>query len=413
MNNLEISTIKQDDELILTCSGRLDANKAVYLNDVINRLVRDGSYHLSLDLTDIEYLSSAGIRTLVTQYKNLKTVNGHLTILKMSENVQHVLNMVGMADMLSQQPVKIKSPEAKEEHHTRMEMDGYLFSRKTLIPDGKTTVELFGHPDLIFQSGFKSEHARVATSDINHFAIGSGAIGVSFEECKNRFGEYIMMGKSVAYLPGDGSKKPDYLISSGKLVVSLTELFGLHFQGNFSSLIRFDPVNTTETIGISQLAETLVKITDLDQMAIVIIAESDGLMGTSLNVSPVDGKKIFSFPEIKETVNFTTEPAHFKMLTVNVGCITARVKGDADKFFRPLLPGKSLSGHFHSAVFPYIPLKKSDIDLNETLDYIFNNSELTDILHLTNDTREVTGQGESHFTKGFCWVVPVESFELH
>ena len=412
MNNLEISTNKQGDEMILTCSGRLDANKAGYLNDVIDRLVRDGSYHISLDLTGIEYLSSAGIRTLVTQYKNLKTVNGHLSILKMSENVQNVLNMVGMAEMLSQQPAKIKSSAVKAKQEALIEIDGYLFDRKTLIPDGKTTVELYGYPDLIFQSGFKPEHARVAASDINHFAIGLGAIGVSFEECKNRFGEYIMMGKSVAYLPGDGSKKPDYLISSGKLVVSLTELFGLHFQGNFSFLIRFDPKSSMETIGISHLAETLVKLTNLDQMAIVMIAESNGLMGTSLNASPVDGKKIFSFPEIKETINFTTEPAHFKMLTVTVGYITTREKGEADKFVRPLLPGKSLSGHIHSAVFPYIPLKKSDIDLNETLDYIFNNSELTDILHLTNDTREVTGQGESHFTKGFCWVVPVESFKL-
>ena len=74
-----------------------------------------------------------------------------------------------------------------------------------------------------------------------------------------------------------------------------------------------------------------------------------------------------------------------------------------------MLPGKSLKGHVHSAVFPYIPLKKTDIDLNETVGYIFNNTEIVDILHLTNDIREITGQGESQFVKGLCWVVPVKS----
>ena len=68
--------------------------------------------------------------------------------------------------------------------------------------------------------------------------------------------------------------------------------------------------------------------------------------------------------------------------------------------------------HIHSSVFPFLPLKKTEIDLNETIGYIFNNADIVDILHLTNDTREITGQGESQFVKGFCWIVPVESINF-
>ena len=115
MNNLEINMTKSNDEICLTCTGRLDANRAGYLNDYIDRLVREGHYHIALDLTGIEYLSSAGIRILVSQYKNLDAVNGYFTILKMSDNVRQVLNMVGIADMLSQQS-RIKQPEKGEEN---------------------------------------------------------------------------------------------------------------------------------------------------------------------------------------------------------------------------------------------------------------------------------------------------------
>ena len=411
MNNLEINMTKSNDEICLTCTGRLDANRAGYLNDYIDRLVREGHYHITLDLTGIEYLSSAGIRILVSQYKNLDAVNGYFTIMKMSDNVRQVLNMVGIADMLSRQ-TRTKQPEKGEEKLNRLEAYGFAFTRTTLSPDAKTDVEFYGRPELTPKSEFMPEHVRMIKAGVNHFAVGLGAIGTSFDECKNRFGEYILLGKNAAYLPGDGSKKPDYMMATGQLVVSLTELYGIHFTGHFSYLIRFDPLDPLKTIKLSKFAEVLMQLTDYDQIAMVMIAESGGLIGTSLNTSPVDGKKLFTFPEIKETMNFTTEPAHNKMLTLSAGYLSSKENSEEKRFIRPLLPGKKLWGHIHSSVFPFLPLKKTDIDLNETIEYIFNNTEITDILHLTNDTREITGQGESRFVKGLCWVVPVESINF-
>ena len=217
-----------------------------------------------------------------------------------------------------------------------------------------------------------------------------------------------MMGKNIAYLPADGSKKPDYMVSSGQLIASLTELYGIHFEGNFSHLVYFEPQELKNTIGLSQLTEGIQKLTNFKQMAIVMVAESGGLIGTSLNASPVDGKKIFSFPEVKETMNFTTEPAHYKMLTLSVGYFSSEEKNRGN-FLRPLHENSPLSAHVHTAVFPFTPLKKTEIDLNETIEYLFETSELTDILHLVNDNREISGQGESQFVQGFCWIVPIES----
>ena len=412
MNNLEINQENLDHEVLLKCTGRLDANQAGHLNDYIDRLVREGNYHISLDMTGIEYLSSAGIRALVTQYKNLKAINGSFYIRSMSDNVNQVLNMVGMINMLSEVPQKVTAEVKAETAQDRLEMDGFQFNFIPLSPEGKTTAVLYGQPEVALQSAFEARHARQVQSTDNHFAIGLGAIGDSFDECRNRFGEYIMIGKSVAYLPADGSKKPDYMVSSGQLVASLIELYGLHFDGNFSHLVRFEPRKSGTTTGITQLAEAIGKLTGYTQFALVMVAESGGLIGASLNASPVGGKKIFTFPEVKETINFTTEPAYNKMLTLSVGLISADNANGAEKFLRPLKSGGHQSGHLHTAVFPYIPLKKTDIDLNETIDYLLNSSELTDILHLTNDTHEITGLGESQFVQGFCWIVPVESTQI-
>ena len=411
MYNLEINMTKNDDENCLTCAGRLDANSSGYLNDYIDRLLREGHYFISLDLNAVEYLSSAGIRILVSQYKKIEAVNGYFTILKMSDNVRQVLNMVGIADILSQSG-KSKTAKKDEDEQKRLEAHGFVFTRKSISLNGSTDIEFYGNPELTFNGGFLPQHSRIIKADINHYSVGLGAIGTSFDECKNRFGEFIILGKNAAYLPGDGSRKPDYMVATGQLVVSLTELYGLHFAGNFSYLIRFDPVNPSQTIGLSQFTEVLMQLTGYDQLAMVMIAESGGLIGTSLNASPVEFKELFTYPEIKENINFTTEPAHNKMLTLSAGYFSKKENGEEKKFIRPLLPGKSLWGHIHSSVFPFLPLKKTDIDLNETIGYIFNNSDIVDILHLTNDTREITGQGESQFVKGFCWIVPVESINI-
>lgn len=201
------------------------------------------------------------------------------------------------------------------------------------------------------------------------------------------------------------------MVSSGQLVASLTELYGIHFEGNFSHLMRFDQENLQNTIGLSDLVKTICKLTNYKQLGVIFLAESGGLIGTSLNVPPVGGKDIFSFPEIKNNVNFTTEPAHAKKLTLSVGCFSDSTKTES-KFLRPLKPDSSVWGHIHSAVFPYIALKKTEINLDETINYLFNNSEPTDVLHLINDSREITGLGESQFVQGFCWIVPFESNEI-
>ncbi|MDX9880803.1 MAG: STAS domain-containing protein [Prolixibacteraceae bacterium] len=409
MNNLEIYIESRGEEMVLKCAGRLDANWATHLNDSIDRLVRDGHYHLSLDLSEIRYLSSAGIRSLVMQYKNLKSVNGYFYIEAMSDNVNQVLSMVGMADMLQQKPVTEIIEKQPDETPDQWTEQGFIFKVSELLPDGKSAADFYGKPELVLQSGYVAENARKVQSEEKQFAIGLGAIGDSFDECKNRFGEYMMIGKNIAYLPADGSKKPDYMVSSGQLVASLTELYGIHFEGNFSHLLRFEGNDAKSTIGLSQLAENFRKLTNAGQVGMVMLAESGGLIGASLNASPVDGKKIFSFPEVKESLNFTTEPAHNKMLTLSVGYFSFAGNAETGKFTRPLQPATMVEGHVHTAVFPYIPMKKTAIDLDETIGFLFDTSELIDILHLTNDNREITGLGESQFVQGFCWIVPIES----
>jgi len=411
MNNLEIRQEARTDEILLFCSGRLDANSAGHLNDFIDHLIQEGHYNISLDMSAIEYLSSAGIRSLVTQYRNLNAINGYFIVSAMSKNVKQVLDMVGMSAMLSKAKkhdvIPIENKQIKE-----LQYNGLKFNIKALDENKNCIAEFYGNPELIKTSDYTESDMRVVKSEDKHFSFGLGAIGDSFNECNNHFGEYMMLGRDIIYLPSDGSNKPDYMTSKGQLIATMSELYGLHFNGDFSHVIRFDPENNKNSVGISLVIEGLSEILNFSKFAFIMIAESAGLIGISLNSSPVNKEKIFSYPEVKETINFTTEPAHIKMLTISTGIVSKNDNELISKFLRPLKPGSDTYSHIHSAVFQYIPLKKSEIDLYETTNYLIENIELKDVLHLANDYREIVGLGESQFSQGTLWIVPLKSIEL-
>ncbi|MBP7507482.1 MAG: STAS domain-containing protein [Prolixibacteraceae bacterium] len=411
MNNLEIRQETRTDEILLFCSGRLDANSAGHLNDFIDRLIQEGHYNISLDMSAIEYLSSAGIRSLVTQYRNLNSINGYFIVSAMSKNVKQVLDMVGMSAMLSKAKRHDTNP-IENKLIRELHFNGLKFNVKTVDENNNCIAELYGNPELIKTSEYTESEMRVVHSENKHFSFGLGAIGDSFSECNNHFGEYMMLGRDVIYLPSDGSKKPDYMTSKGQLIATISELYGLHFDGNFSHVIRFDPENSKSAFGISLIIDGLSEILNINQFAFVMIAESAGLIGISLNSSPVNREKIFTYPEIKETINFTTEPAHVKMLTISTGIVSKNNNELVKKFLRPLKSGSDTYSHIHSAVFQYIPMKKSEIDLYETTNYLIENIELKDVLHLANDDREIVGLGESQFSQGTLWIVPLKSIEL-
>lgn len=413
MSNLEILSEQQESEILIRCKGRLDANHTGHLNDAIDQFVRDGHYNIALDFTEVEYLSSAGIRLLVSQYKSLHSVNGTFYLAAISDAVEQILKMVGMSDMLIGKPKAAKAAkqvDTKVEQYTR---DNYKFTITPINGAIPVKAEFYGTPEKMLGKGFGLSDMRTVQARKGHYALGMGAIGDTFEACNKRFGEFVMFDGNIAYLPADGSKKPDYMMNSGQLIGSLSELYGIHFTGEFSQMISFEGDKLKGSLGLSQLTESIIQLTNYKEFMMVMIAEISGLVGVSLNQIPSESNRIFNFPEIKDSVNFTTEPEHNKMLGVSLGFLSKDTDEGKYRFSRPLTPDTSTLSHVHTAVFPYIPLKKTDIDMHETIDTLFDSGTLKDILHLVYDSRDIVGLGESQFIHGFCWVAPVTNIEFN
>ena len=75
----------------------------------------------------------------------------------------------------------------------------------------------------------------------------------------------------------------------------------------------------------------------------------------------------------------------------------------------PLDTAGALVGHFHAAAFPFHPIKKGRVALGDTVRTFFESGELLGVLHLLTDDRDIVGVGQSEFTRGACWVAPLQA----
>jgi anti-sigma B factor antagonist len=92
-------TIGSDIDL-LKVSGFLDAHTFEQVEGAIAALFSQGRYRLIVDLTDLDYISSAGAGVLLAVSSESAENGGELVLLKPKERVMEVLDLLGVAGML-------------------------------------------------------------------------------------------------------------------------------------------------------------------------------------------------------------------------------------------------------------------------------------------------------------------------
>ena len=95
---MTIEIMKNENEIIIEVEGRLDTNTAPTLEKTINENTEDNN-NLVLDLKKLEYISSAGLRVLLSAQKKMNK-NGSMKVKNVSEAVMAVFEMTGFADIL-------------------------------------------------------------------------------------------------------------------------------------------------------------------------------------------------------------------------------------------------------------------------------------------------------------------------
>ena len=97
---MEITTKQLKRVDLVTISGRIDSSTAPQLDKVLTSIVDADRYRICLDLKDLEYLSSAGIKILISILKACKRWNrGDLRLANMPPRIADVFDLAGLTPL--------------------------------------------------------------------------------------------------------------------------------------------------------------------------------------------------------------------------------------------------------------------------------------------------------------------------
>ncbi len=96
---LTINKSSENNKAVLSLAGRLDTVTAPDFDKTVREVI-PGITELELDLKKLEYISSAGLRVLLTAQKIMNT-QGTMSVCNVNETVMEIFDVTGFSDILT------------------------------------------------------------------------------------------------------------------------------------------------------------------------------------------------------------------------------------------------------------------------------------------------------------------------
>ena len=413
---MEISRTARAAHFEIKLKGRMDATWSDHVARALAECVQSGQHVILVDMAEVDYISSAGIRILVLHARQLNKIQGRFGVINASSSVRKVLELAGLDGLLLAHAGPATAPASPAE----------VSSGRVVLSEAGATAEVFeldpkatlcadwpGNSAAWFEGRAQTEASATVEFPANVIGLGLGALGSGDAANTQPFGEFLAAAGAAVCQPADGSNKPDYMLLQGSLIPTMKVAYGMVGRGSFRRLLRFDKGPQQPSLPLSTLARACLDTLGTEAAGLVVVAETASLIGASLQKAPggqpaaSPAQDIFAFPEIRDWLSFTAEAAFVNSTCLIVGFAAAKGVGASLRLLKPLVRSGELYGHFHAAAFPYRPLRKGKVDLAHTIQPLFESEQVLGLIHLLNDWRELSGAGESRFQRGACWCSPL------
>ncbi len=96
---MELMVRKEENAVIVSVIGWMDAVAAPQFDKRLETLMEEGETRIIIDFKDLEYISSAGLQTILAAAKKMEEVNGEIVLLHLKDAVKEVFEISGF-DMI-------------------------------------------------------------------------------------------------------------------------------------------------------------------------------------------------------------------------------------------------------------------------------------------------------------------------
>jgi len=90
---------------VIKVRGRLDSASAPALDEKLREVTASGRYRIVIDMSELEFISSAGLRTLLSTQKVCRRYNrGQVVLAEVPENIKAALDLSGFTQLFKIYP---------------------------------------------------------------------------------------------------------------------------------------------------------------------------------------------------------------------------------------------------------------------------------------------------------------------
>jgi len=391
-------------------SGRLDARGTQEVQEPLLDL--EDNKTVIVELKEVSYLSSAGVRLFLTLHKALHSRERRLLLCNLQPYCAEVLRISGLTEVLNIQPdletaIALVSPT---EDAFETECGRFVFHPGS---HEKGVVEVLGNIEDVLASRVTKDLVRFKKFSAKEYSIGLGGLGASPEEVLPLMGEMMTIGGTMVWLPTDGNDTPDFLVpqqDSDDVVIHTG--FNVSLAGRFNEYAEFE---SSDSNGAT-LSELYRSIFDLARerrpdyrgaIGIAMRAEMGNVHGSGVVRSPVssnapaNGKWITDSSNFRDWFEFDDSP-RLKEVTGLICGVGLDLDADLSVFDRAQLgatfyinPANKESSremlHNHGVFFSPQPLGEKPRTLESEIQRVVEYGDFIDMRHMLDKTTIVWG----------------------
>jgi anti-anti-sigma factor len=104
--SIKIDLTDEQNSLVVAVSGQVNSLTAIQLGEALQQAAKQGKYRIVLDFSHVEYISSAGLREVISGVQRAQKGGGDLYLVNPTARVMDLLNMTGLHKELTIFPTR-------------------------------------------------------------------------------------------------------------------------------------------------------------------------------------------------------------------------------------------------------------------------------------------------------------------
>ncbi|HOO42946.1 MAG TPA: STAS domain-containing protein [Bacteroidales bacterium] len=93
--------ISNDPIPVISINGRMDTGNTVIFEEAIAPLLKSSTKDMIIDGSDLEYISSSGLRQFLVLQKNIKEKNGSLKVRNLRAEIKDIFDLTGFTNIFT------------------------------------------------------------------------------------------------------------------------------------------------------------------------------------------------------------------------------------------------------------------------------------------------------------------------